>query len=600
MALGTPVSGTVAYSANSGPTVSPAYPAGILATDVVVLFVGQKPVSSGAGSITTPTGWTLRDQLDNAGGYTSGSGADTGVTNLRVYTWNNPVADQTGNLSVAIGGNSMTWAFMARISTSGGTPEFGSADGQRTTAPTAGTPFTVALTDGASATNFQAGDIALWAMCIPTDVTTPNQFSAQSVTATGATFATAVELNEPDSATGNDIGGYSAYAHVASGSSTVAPSVTVTAAGTVTNVRGPVVMVRLREVTPPAQGLTPDLYTNTNQFFTPTVTQVAPAQTLTPALYTNTSSFFSATADTANTLVPVRYDNISVFYGPSITQIGPDQTLTAARYDSLNVFYSASLVQSGGTQTLEPELYTNTNSLFSATVGASNAIAAARYDNVNVFYAAILTASNDIAPALFENENAFYPAKISYVVTFGPYVEDGYVDAGYIGLALQNTSTFYQATSVNLNAIVPPMFADSDFIFPPVVSLAGEPQPLTASLFTNTNTFFPASIGATPIQPILGGGSLVRPRKKFRPAILFDFPEPEIVLPDASAKAVINNFSVTVGLGSVVATSPDPINSRTSLAFTQIETYMLGVRAESSWNDPSDDELLFILDFALD
>ena len=144
------------------------------------------------------------------------------------------------------------------------------------------------------------------------------------------------------------------------------------------------------------------------------------------------------------------------------------------------------------------------------------------------------------------------------------------------------------------------MFADSDFIFPPVVSLAGEPQALTASLFTNTNTFFPASIGATPIQPILGGGSLVRPRKKFRPAILFDFPEPEIVLPDASAKAVINNFSVTVGLGSVVATSPDPINSRTSLAFTQIETYMLGVRAESSWNDPSDDELLFILDFALD
>lgn len=600
MALGTPVSGTVAYSASGGTSVSPAYPAGITANTAILLIVGQKPSTANGGTVTTPTGWTLREEITGAGGYGTTLGADTGNTNLRIYSKDVVLGTETGTLPVTLSQNNVSWAFMVRIPTGGGALEYGSADGSRTTAPTVNVPFAVALTNGASATNFQAGDKAIWAMCIPSDVTTPNQFSAQSVTATGATFNAAVEFNEPDSATGNDIGGYSAYAHVASGSSTVAPSVTVTAAGTVTNVRGPVVMVRVREIAGATQDLTPDLYTNTNQFFSATVSQVAPAQDLTPALYTNTSSFFSATADAANTLAAVRYDNISVFYAPSITQIGPDQTLTAARYDSLNVFYSASLVQSGGTQTLEPELYTNTNSLFSATVGASNAIAAARYDNVNVFYAAILTASNDIAPALFENENAFYPAKISYVVTFGPYVEDGYVDAGYIGLALQNTSTFYQATSVNLNAIVPPMFADSDFIFPPVVSLAGEPQALTASLFTNTNTFFPASIGATPIQPILGGGSLVRPRKKFRPAILFDFPEPEIVLPDASAKAVINNFSVTVGLGSVVATSPDPINSRTSLAFTQIETYMLGVRAESSWNDPSDDELLFILDFALD
>jgi hypothetical protein len=54
-----------------------------------------------------------------------------------------------------------------------------------------------------------------------------------------------------------------------------------------------------------------------------------------------------------------------------------------------------------------------------------------------------------------------------------------------------------------------------------------------------------------------------------------------------------------MSLGSVVATSPDPINARASLAFTQIETYMRSVNAQSSWNDPSDEELLFILDFAL-
>lgn len=248
MALGTPVAAAAAYSAASGTTVSPAYPAGILATDEVVLFVGQKPTAANGGTVTTPSGWTLRDSLTGAGGYGTTVGADVGNTNLFVYTWDTPVAGQTGNLTVTIGGNNVTWAFLVRVPTGGGAVSVGSADGQRTTTPTS--PMTVALTNGATATNFQAGDLALWAMCIPTDVTTPAQFSAHSVTATGATFATAVEINEPDSTTGNDIGGFSAYASVSSGSSTAAPSITVTVGGTLTNVRGPVVMLRLREAAP--------------------------------------------------------------------------------------------------------------------------------------------------------------------------------------------------------------------------------------------------------------------------------------------------------------------------------------------------------------
>jgi hypothetical protein len=246
MALGTPVAAAAAYSAAGGTTVTPAYPAGILATDVVLLFVGQKPSTANGGTVTTPTGWTLRDSLTAAGGYGATLGADTGNTNLFVYSWNTPVAGQTGNLSVTLGVNNVTWAFMVRIPTGGGAISYGSADGQQTATPTS--PMTNALTNGATATAFQSGDLAIWAMCIPTDVQTPTQFSAQSVTATGATFATAVELNEPDSTTGNDIGGYSAYASVSSGSSTANPSVTVTLAGTLTNVRGPVVMLRVREI----------------------------------------------------------------------------------------------------------------------------------------------------------------------------------------------------------------------------------------------------------------------------------------------------------------------------------------------------------------
>lgn len=244
MALGTPVAAAAAYSAAAGTTVAPAYPSGILTTDAVLMFVGMKPAAVGGGTVTTPSGWTLQDSLTNAGGYTA-QGADTGNSNLYVYTWNTPVAGQTGTLSVTLGGNNVTWAFMVRIPTGGGALSYGSADGQRTTTPTS--PMSIALTNGATATNFQAGDKAIWAMCIPTDVTTPSQFSAQSITATGATFATAVELNEPDSQTGNDVGGYSAYAHVDSGTSTTAPTVTATLAGTITNVRGPVVLLRVRE-----------------------------------------------------------------------------------------------------------------------------------------------------------------------------------------------------------------------------------------------------------------------------------------------------------------------------------------------------------------
>lgn len=274
MALGTPVAAAAAYSANNGTSVSPAYPSGILATDAVLLFVGQKPSTANSGTVTTPTGWTLRDSLTAAGGYGTTLGADTGNTNLFVYTWDTPVAGQTGSLSVTLGTNNVTWAFIVRIPSGGGAPSYGSADGQRTTTPTS--PMSIALTNGATATDFQSGDIAIWAMCIPTDVTTPSQFSAQSITATGATFGTATELNEPDSTTGNDIGGYSAWAEVTAGTSTTAPTVTVTLAGTLTNVRGPVVLLRVREL--PFIDAASTTFSITGQNTTDTITRAINAE----------------------------------------------------------------------------------------------------------------------------------------------------------------------------------------------------------------------------------------------------------------------------------------------------------------------------------
>lgn len=246
MALGTPVDGGAAYSASGGTSVAPAYPAGITAGDCLVLIVGQKPSTANSGTVTTPTGWTLREALTGAGGYGTTLGADTGNTNLFIYTKDTVSGSETGNLTVTIGTNNVSWGLIVNIPTDGGTLSYGTADGSRTTAPTSGTAFTTLLTNGTTAPNIAAGDMALWAMCIPTDVLA-NGFTAPTISSTGTTFGTPVELEEPDSGTGNDIGGYVAYALATSGSSTAAPTVGVTATGTVTNVRGPIALLRIHE-----------------------------------------------------------------------------------------------------------------------------------------------------------------------------------------------------------------------------------------------------------------------------------------------------------------------------------------------------------------
>ena len=132
---------------------------------------------------------------------------------------------------------------------------------------------------------------------------------------------------------------------------------------------------------------------------------------------------------------------------------------------------------------------------------------------------------------------------------------------------------------------------------------------ITLNLSASEDGFDSASITNSTVvpQPAQPSGSLVRPRKKFRPVVLFDLPEEEVVLPDLSAKTRLAGLSATLVVAEVVATLsnpvevrlPKPINAKATLPFTQIETYMRGVNAQSSWNDLPDDELLFILDFIL-
>lgn len=246
-----------------------------------------------------------------------------------------------------------------------------------------------------------------------------------------------------------------------------------------------------------------------------------------------------------------------------------------------NAFYAATVAQGSSAQDLSPSLYTNTQNFYTATSASIYALNPALFTNTNTFYASSVSTSTNLTPPLFANTQTFYAPTITASRTLTPAL-------------FTNTNAFYSPSATNLNLIAPLLFADGDFVFPPTVTSAGPTQALTPALLTNTNTFPPATVSTQQ------SASLVRPRRRFRPAILIDLPKDEIALPDVSAKTILAGLSVSVTVGSVIARSPDPINSRAIMGFTQIEAYMPNLAARSSWNDPSDEELLFILDCALD
>lgn len=236
--------GALAYSAASGTTVAPSYPAGITTRSALILLVGQKPTTANGGTVTTPSGWTLLGSITggndgNTGGYTTTLGADTGNTNLLAYAKDTVTSSESGTLTVTVGDNNVAWAAIIRLQSSDDcTWAFAVGTGKDTSAGN------VSIATGSMAV--AAGDHLIAAMVIPTDVTTPSQFSAQALSQTGTTFGTVTEIAEPDSTAGNDIGGFIVEAPVSSGSGSGAVTLTATAGGTTTNVRGPGIVLRAR------------------------------------------------------------------------------------------------------------------------------------------------------------------------------------------------------------------------------------------------------------------------------------------------------------------------------------------------------------------
>lgn len=241
MALSFLAAGATGYSAQNGASVTGTYPS-ISIGNLMVLIIGMKPSTANSGSVTTPDGWTPITSLVGAGGYGATLGADTGNTNI--FAFYKVVIGETtgGTVNVTVANNNVCWAKIMSYSSAVGT---GFDLAGTTGSDTAAGNVSIAFGANPGVTN---GDHILAAMCIPTDVTTPAQFSAQAITQTGMTFAAITEVEEQDSGNGNDIGGFIVRTNATAGTASAAPSMTATAGGTTTNVRGPGIFIRIREV----------------------------------------------------------------------------------------------------------------------------------------------------------------------------------------------------------------------------------------------------------------------------------------------------------------------------------------------------------------
>ncbi|MGH3986336.1 MAG: hypothetical protein ACRDTZ_03340 [Pseudonocardiaceae bacterium] len=176
--------------------------------------------------------------MSAAGGYGATLGADTGNTNLHCFALI-AAGGESGTVSVSLTTNNVAWAQIVQVRNNT-FESWNVANAATGSDSTTGAPISVVT----GALPWQAGDFALWAFCAPTDVNAGAQYSAHQISASGIGFSVATEIDEAASGTGNDVGGFTAWATVTSGSGTVAATIAAVAA-TGTNARGPGLVVRM-------------------------------------------------------------------------------------------------------------------------------------------------------------------------------------------------------------------------------------------------------------------------------------------------------------------------------------------------------------------
>lgn len=289
------------------------------------------------------------------------------------------------------------------------------------------------------------------------------------------------------------------------------------------------------------QDLTPDLFTNTNTFYTQVV---APGVvSLTPNLFTNSNTFYTQVVSVgAVDLTPSLFQNSNTFYTQVVLAITP---LTPDLFVNDNTFYTQ--VVGVGAVDLAPSLFTNTNVFVTHTVspGAVD-LAPALFTNTNTFYTPVVVVPEvqDLTPDLFTNSNTFYthtvtpgavdltPSLFQNAQTFytqvvapgavtlepslftnGQTFYTQVVSVGAVDLApelFENTNTFYTQVITSVVALVPTLFTNSNTFYTQVVATGA--VDIAPDLFENTNTFYPHTVTLGAYTP--GGEGVIAVKKR--------------------------------------------------------------------------------------
>jgi len=194
----------------------------------------------------------------------------------------------------------------------------------------------------------------------------------------------------------------------------------------------------------------------------------AAAQDLTPSLFSNTQTFYSPTVSAKNTLAPSLYSDADTFPTPTVTP-GP-VILAPSFYSDPDTFFTP-VVSSA--QNLVPSLYADPDTFYTPTVSAKNALTPALYSNAQTFYVPTVSAKNTLLPPLYTNAPSFPTPTVttSYAVTAPLFV---------------NGQTFYAPTVTSLKTLSPTLFSDPDTFFTPIVtrsSVAGAKPRVVAMFF---------------------------------------------------------------------------------------------------------------------
>jgi hypothetical protein len=222
---------TTGLWASGSTSANPSLPTTPAAGDLYIMFVGCKPYTA---TINTPTGWTVIPNTAGANG-TTASGVDTGSVRRAAFYRYWQSGDNAPVVSVSSGNVTLAVIYKARP-TAGSTID--TPVGIAGDDTTSGTDYAATM---ASDPGITANDVLVAGTVIAGNNAT---FGSPTMSATGLTIGSVVEVSEGATTTGNDLGAGTSLGTSITGTASAAAVIgwTLSAAQT-----GSTVLIRVRE-----------------------------------------------------------------------------------------------------------------------------------------------------------------------------------------------------------------------------------------------------------------------------------------------------------------------------------------------------------------